>query len=1053
ISSIGKYGSEDDCFHEPAGITEDEDGRLYVVDKCNHRIAVYNDKKFMYSLGKRKTVQEDIFESVLIFLYSKYTSLFFEFPTDIIYKDGKFSIVDSGNHRVVVIERSGKTLYSVGGLNYPQNIVNLGDSFAVSDMNNSKVTVFTPFLKESFSYNFSQINDEPLYPYNLFTNDGGLIISFSNSPDLYSINIDAAFLTELPNKEILLEKNSATLLNAFCATTGKGEKVTVDALTELLESFEDEGTRNDLQHIISILPSYIQNHEPESSGEAVEMLSTCITKRIEEALMKVKNQLNDFLSFKEEFYPDFEKLLQPMIQQGLEEPDYDERLLALNAKCDREKTNLQNSIFDVINLFALSEDFFQKTFTKNRENVPNLLQNTIRQITMLADLFLLTFHEKNSALQRGKDILRNNQTQSNEMIVNLLQAYYRVLELNEFAGSLSIPFKVHLRILKTIIKERGNIESREHFQALKEKLRELYLVLDFEWSNHWITEGHVFEAMEDFLVYFDQKAEEVSSIKENKDIDDFIKLLTGEETNINIALSSLTHFQAIKTIENGVSSEGLEALENIPSSSVHKILSIIIQFTLDNEKNLQILLEEKEKLIEDIETKSIQSRWYLNSFVKSTLMGREIALMDLTHIALNEEISFATYKHQVSLFYLMLCNYSLFHSLIKEGNHEEAKKIPENIEVLTKNFQQQYDALREELVNTNKRMMGSNIMESNYSELEKTELNDVMKKNKGNRIDFQNQFLLRKLLIHFSRLQSLTSAFDQYFQEKLTADKTKKNDLSSVAFSVLITSKGLQEGEILDPSHIQFVNNELWVCNPQHNNISVFTLEGDYSRIALNLKYQNGSGNITAFDVDKEGNIYVINPFTNVLEIYNGHHQLIARPSDNELKGKLNMPAKITCSPNGNLFIANINNNNILEIDFSGKLLRTITHAGEKPFTTPSNVVFLNNGNIAVPEFTNKTIKLLDSGWNLIKEFSTNDSNVNSFTGGAVDKKGRIWFTNLPRQSLYVFDSELNFLFTYGRKGKNKGEFMNTFYLTSHEGVLYVIDRTNNRIVKLDIID
>ncbi|MBI3582645.1 MAG: NHL repeat-containing protein [Nitrospinae bacterium] len=153
INSFGSYGDDVGKFNEPYDIAINKD-RIYVLDRCNHRIQVFDKGSNLHGIiGQRGTVIEEDLAELFDTPLTLFSSPAFEFPTGIsVDSSGNIYIADSGNHRVVKLRQDGEVLLTFGqkGSNpgefqYPHDIaIDRNDTIFISDLNNNRIQAFTP---------------------------------------------------------------------------------------------------------------------------------------------------------------------------------------------------------------------------------------------------------------------------------------------------------------------------------------------------------------------------------------------------------------------------------------------------------------------------------------------------------------------------------------------------------------------------------------------------------------------------------------------------------------------------------------------------------------------------------------------------------------------------------------------------------------------------------------------------------------------------------------------------------------------------------------------
>ena len=153
VNSFGSYGEDAGKFNEPYDIAINKD-RIYVLDRCNHRIQVFDKNSNLHGIiGQRGTVIEEDLAELFDTPLTLFSSPAFEFPTGIsIDSSGNIYIADSGNHRVVKLRQDGEVLLTfgqkgsnLGEFQYPHDIaIDSNDTIFISDLNNNRIQAFTP---------------------------------------------------------------------------------------------------------------------------------------------------------------------------------------------------------------------------------------------------------------------------------------------------------------------------------------------------------------------------------------------------------------------------------------------------------------------------------------------------------------------------------------------------------------------------------------------------------------------------------------------------------------------------------------------------------------------------------------------------------------------------------------------------------------------------------------------------------------------------------------------------------------------------------------------
>jgi DNA-binding beta-propeller fold protein YncE len=188
LSQVGSNGDGEGQFQEPWGVAVDAQGNVWVADTFNHRVQKFDPNlKFVLAFGKPTTDQ----------LNPEADS--FWGPRDVaIDPQGNVWVVDTGTNRVVKYSSSGGFLQQFGdrGVGPGQfseptaiEISNNGDIF-VADSGNRRVQRFSPGFEFVAEYGIPGwlAVDPVAKPYIALMPDGGLIVSDPTQNKLFRLD-------------------------------------------------------------------------------------------------------------------------------------------------------------------------------------------------------------------------------------------------------------------------------------------------------------------------------------------------------------------------------------------------------------------------------------------------------------------------------------------------------------------------------------------------------------------------------------------------------------------------------------------------------------------------------------------------------------------------------------------------------------------------------------------------------------------------------------------------------------------------------------------------
>ena len=169
---------------------------------------------------------------------------------------------------------------------------------------------------------------------------------------------------------------------------------------------------------------------------------------------------------------------------------------------------------------------------------------------------------------------------------------------------------------------------------------------------------------------------------------------------------------------------------------------------------------------------------------------------------------------------------------------------------------------------------------------------------------------------------------------------------------------------------------------------------------------------------------------------------------------ELDEPVGVTFNPDGEIVVADYNNDRLQMFSDEGNFIREYNHysreSGKKfPFISPAGIACDASGNIAVVEKGKNRVVVLSPAGIILHAFGRHGKEQGQFRGPhgvSIDARGRIIVTDTMNCRVQVFDHEGNFLFMFGDKGPGKLNY--PCYAIFHEGRFYVAD-TDNDCVKV----
>ena len=170
--------------------------------------------------------------------------------------------------------------------------------------------------------------------------------------------------------------------------------------------------------------------------------------------------------------------------------------------------------------------------------------------------------------------------------------------------------------------------------------------------------------------------------------------------------------------------------------------------------------------------------------------------------------------------------------------------------------------------------------------------------------------------------------------------------------------------------------------------------------------------------------------------------------------GEFDEPVGVTFHPDGEIIVADYNNDRLQVLSSEGEIVRVHDHYSRESgkrfaFICPAGIACDRDGNMVVVEKARNRLVALSPAGTILHAFGRHGKEQGQFRGPhgvSVDAHSRIIVTDTINSRIQVFDEEGNFLFMFGNKGPGKLNY--PCYAIYHEGLFYVAD-TDNDCVKV----
>jgi uncharacterized repeat protein (TIGR01451 family) len=164
----------------------------------------------------------------------------------------------------------------------------------------------------------------------------------------------------------------------------------------------------------------------------------------------------------------------------------------------------------------------------------------------------------------------------------------------------------------------------------------------------------------------------------------------------------------------------------------------------------------------------------------------------------------------------------------------------------------------------------------------------------------------------------------------------------------------------------------------------------------------------------------------------------------------------VAVSPNGNMYVADSNNDRILKLAPDGGYLTQWGDlgSGNGQFTIPQGVALAPDGSVYVADtYNNRIQKFTSEGGFLTKwgEYGSGDGQFNDPKGIAVDSSGYVYVADAFNDRVQKFNPDGVFVTKWGSYGHGNGQFDTPLGIAvDSSGYVYVADAHNNRIQKFE---
>ena len=231
--------------------------------------------------------------------------------------------------------------------------------------------------------------------------------------------------------------------------------------------------------------------------------------------------------------------------------------------------------------------------------------------------------------------------------------------------------------------------------------------------------------------------------------------------------------------------------------------------------------------------------------------------------------------------------------------------------------------------------------------------------------------------------------------------------------------------------------------------------------------YTSGFNRPAGIAVDPHGSVYITDPADERISRFWGDGTYLSElggPADVGGAGLSEAGSAAVAASTGDLYVADTNHNRILIYSPEGKLLARFGAGegdgsagdGQGQFNHPAAVAVNGAGDMYVADTDNNRIVELSPAGAVLAQWGSRgngDGRFHAPTGIALDAAGNVYVVDSENNRVEVFDPNGHFLEKWGERGIGPGEFSQpTAIAVDCDGDVYVADTNNNRVERFNLV-
>jgi YD repeat-containing protein len=278
------------------------------------------------------------------------------------------------------------------------------------------------------------------------------------------------------------------------------------------------------------------------------------------------------------------------------------------------------------------------------------------------------------------------------------------------------------------------------------------------------------------------------------------------------------------------------------------------------------------------------------------------------------------------------------------------------------------------------------------------------------------------------------------------AEREKLEDITPV-YKSAFGSQGSGDGQfkVLNDIAIDPTDGTLWVSDDENDRVQHFTTSGQFLG-KFSTCYDPG-----AVLVEGQGNVYVACSSADIIRKYSDTGTILQTVSkgSGSGNGQVRLPLDLALDGEGNLWVADTENNRVQEFDAAGNFKKALPLGA---MTRPKGIGIAPDGDIWVTETINHRVTVLDQNGNILHRFGGEGTGEAQFAHPSdveVDSHGFAWVADSANDRVQIFNEEGEFVTQFGAKGSGPGQFNDDWWIRlaiDAKGNVYATDQVNARV-------